>query len=52
LGEVLADGKPGRTSDEQITIYKAMGHAIEDQVATEIVLGGIDLLEESVTVEL
>jgi ornithine cyclodeaminase/alanine dehydrogenase-like protein (mu-crystallin family) len=30
--------KPGRRSDDEITLYKAMGHAIEDHVATALVL--------------
>jgi ornithine cyclodeaminase/alanine dehydrogenase-like protein (mu-crystallin family) len=38
LGEVLAGTKPGRTSDEQITVYKSMGHAVEDAAAAALVL--------------
>jgi alanine dehydrogenase len=38
LGEVLNGERPGRTSAEEITLYKAMGHAIEDLVAAELVL--------------
>jgi ornithine cyclodeaminase/thiomorpholine-carboxylate dehydrogenase len=38
LGEVLSGRRPGRTSVEEITLYKAMGHAIEDLVAAELVL--------------
>jgi alanine dehydrogenase len=38
LGEVLNGRRPGRTSVEEITLYKAMGHAIEDLVAAELVL--------------
>jgi len=37
LGEVLLNQKPGRQSDEQITIYKAMGHACEDMAAASLV---------------
>jgi ornithine cyclodeaminase/alanine dehydrogenase-like protein (mu-crystallin family) len=38
LGEVLSGAHPGRTSDEQITVYKSMGHAVEDAVAAALVL--------------
>jgi ornithine cyclodeaminase len=30
IGEVLAGKLPGRTSDDQITIYKSLGHAAQD----------------------
>src|SRR5689334_19530899 len=33
LGEVLAGTRPGRVGDKQITVYKSMGHAVEDAVA-------------------
>jgi ornithine cyclodeaminase len=33
LGEVLGDSHPGRTSDEQITIYGGVGLAFQDAVA-------------------
>ncbi len=38
LGEVLAGDHPGRTSAEQITVYKSMGHAVEDAAAAALVL--------------
>jgi ornithine cyclodeaminase/thiomorpholine-carboxylate dehydrogenase len=38
IGEVLLGRRPGRTSDAQITVYKAMGHVVEDIVAAEVVL--------------
>jgi ornithine cyclodeaminase/thiomorpholine-carboxylate dehydrogenase len=37
LGEVLLGRRPGRQSLDEITVYKAMGHAIEDLVAAELV---------------
>jgi ornithine cyclodeaminase/alanine dehydrogenase-like protein (mu-crystallin family) len=37
LGEVLLNLRPGRRSDEELTIYKSMGHAIEDLVAADLV---------------
>lgn len=30
IGEVLAGAKPGRTSADQITLYKSLGHAAQD----------------------
>jgi len=38
LGEVLSGSHPGRTSPEEITVYKSMGHAVEDAVAAALVL--------------
>jgi ornithine cyclodeaminase/alanine dehydrogenase-like protein (mu-crystallin family) len=37
LGEVLLGRKPGRQTEDEITVYKAMGHAMEDLVAAQIV---------------
>ena len=37
LGEVLIGEKPGRTSPEEITIFKSLGIAIEDLFAAEYV---------------
>jgi alanine dehydrogenase len=37
LGEILAGSHPGRTGDDQITVYKSMGHAAEDAVAARLV---------------
>ncbi len=37
LGELLLGRKPGRVSDSQITVYKAMGVAMEDMVAAHLV---------------
>lgn len=37
LGDALRGVRPGRTSDQQITAYKAMGIAMEDMVAADIV---------------
>lgn len=38
LGEVLAGSRPGRTSASQLTVWKSMGHAVEDAVAARLVL--------------
>jgi len=36
LGDVLSGAREGRVSDRQITVYKAMGVAMEDMVAANI----------------
>ena len=37
VGEVLAGTKPGRQSDDEITIYKSTGHAVEDAATARLV---------------
>lgn len=37
IGEVLLGKRPGRRSPEEITVYKSMGHAVEDLVAAALV---------------
>jgi ornithine cyclodeaminase/thiomorpholine-carboxylate dehydrogenase len=37
LGEMLLKQKPGRRSENETTIYKSMGHAMEDLVAANLV---------------
>jgi ornithine cyclodeaminase/alanine dehydrogenase-like protein (mu-crystallin family) len=37
LGEVLAGTREGRSSPGQITVYKSMGHAVEDGAAVGLV---------------
>jgi alanine dehydrogenase len=38
IGELVAGAKPGRTSPEQITLYKSVGVAVQDAVAATLVL--------------
>jgi alanine dehydrogenase len=38
LGEVLSATREGRASEAQITVYKSMGHAVEDAAAAALVL--------------
>jgi ornithine cyclodeaminase len=38
LGELLSGARPGRTSAEQITVYKSVGIAAEDAAAAALVL--------------
>lgn len=37
LGEILLAQRPGRQADHEITVYKAMGHAMEDMVTANLV---------------
>ena len=37
LGEILAGTRPGRTSPDELTLYKSMGHALEDATAAALV---------------
>ncbi|HEY6407079.1 MAG TPA: ornithine cyclodeaminase family protein, partial [Ktedonobacteraceae bacterium] len=37
LGEVLLDRSKGRQSYDELTVYKAMGHAFEDMAAASLV---------------
>jgi ornithine cyclodeaminase/alanine dehydrogenase-like protein (mu-crystallin family) len=37
IGEVLGGSKKGRTSDEEITLFKSVGVAVEDIVAADLV---------------
>ena len=37
LGEVIAGSKPGRQSNDEITLYKSVGVAVEDIVAARLV---------------
>lgn len=38
LGQILSGDHPGRTSNQQLTVYKSMGHAVEDAAAAALVL--------------
>jgi ornithine cyclodeaminase/alanine dehydrogenase-like protein (mu-crystallin family) len=38
VGELVSGAKPGRTSAEQITLYKSVGVAVQDAVAAHLVL--------------
>jgi alanine dehydrogenase len=38
LGRILSGGHPGRTGDDQLTVYKSMGHVVEDAAAAALVL--------------
>lgn len=38
LGEIVSGKKPGRTSDDQITVFKSVGNASQDLVAAQRIL--------------
>jgi alanine dehydrogenase len=38
LGLILSGEHPGRTGEDEITVYKSMGHAVEDAAAAALVL--------------
>jgi ornithine cyclodeaminase len=42
LGEIAAGSADGRSGDDQITLYKSVGVAIQDAAAVSLVLGGLD----------
>ena len=38
LGEVAAGTRPGRTSEDEITVFKSVGSAVQDIVIARLVL--------------
>jgi ornithine cyclodeaminase/thiomorpholine-carboxylate dehydrogenase len=42
LGEILLGRTPGRVHRQEITVYKAMGHVVEDIVAAQLVYAAAD----------
>jgi alanine dehydrogenase len=52
LGELVSGARPGRTSEEEITVYKSMGHAVEDAAAAALVLEAARAGRAGTTVEL
>jgi alanine dehydrogenase len=52
LGELLLGRAPGRRDDEEITVYKAMGHVVEDIAAAELVLAAAQREGAGTTVRL
>ena len=52
VGEVLVGSRPGRRSDEQLTLYKATGHAVEDAAAARLAFDRARELGLGTTLEL
>lgn len=42
LGELIAGRAPGRRSEEEVTVYRSMGHAAEDLAAARLVYEGAE----------
>jgi ornithine cyclodeaminase len=42
LGEVIAGTRPGRTSDDELTLYKSVGVAVQDLAAAALVLAAAE----------
>ncbi|NPA27312.1 MAG: ornithine cyclodeaminase family protein, partial [Chloroflexi bacterium] len=38
LGEILLGQKPGRTSNDQITVFKSVGLAVQDAAAASVAM--------------
>lgn len=52
LGELVTGAKPGRSSDDQITVFKSVGMAIQDAVSACFVLEQANLLGVGQEIEL
>jgi ornithine cyclodeaminase/alanine dehydrogenase-like protein (mu-crystallin family) len=52
LGEILSEKRPGRESQSEITVYKAMGIAMEDMVAANLVYRRAEIEKIGVTVRI
>jgi alanine dehydrogenase len=42
LGEIVAGTRPGRTSDDEVTLYKSVGVAVQDLAAAALVLAAAE----------
>ena len=52
LGEVLSQRQAGRRSEKETTIYKSMGHAMEDLIAANLVYQRAIIQKNGTTIEL
>jgi ornithine cyclodeaminase/thiomorpholine-carboxylate dehydrogenase len=52
VGAVLLGHAPGRTTPQEITVYKAMGHVVEDIAAAELVVAAARRTGTGTTIEL
>ncbi len=52
IGEVLAGSKPGRTSPDQITVYKSVGVAVQDIAAARLAYQRALALQAGIEVDL
>ena len=51
LGEIVLGQKPGRESDDQITLFKSVGNAVQDAVAAQLALKNAREMNLGVEVE-
>ena len=47
MGEVFAGTKPGRESDDEVTLFKSVGVAVEDLASAELVYRGASVAQAS-----
>ena len=52
IGEVLAGTRPGRTGDDELTIFKSVGNAVQDLAVAGLILEEAKRLELGTEVEL
>jgi ornithine cyclodeaminase/alanine dehydrogenase-like protein (mu-crystallin family) len=52
IGEVVTGARPGRSSQEQITLYRSVGVAVQDAAAANLVLAEARARGAGVTIEL
>jgi ornithine cyclodeaminase len=52
IGEIVSGTRPGRTSPEQITLYRSVGVAVEDAAAASLVLAEARSRGAGVTIDL
>jgi ornithine cyclodeaminase len=52
LGEVLAGLRPGRAGDQELTLFRSLGLAVEDLAAAEVAVAGARRLGRGTEVEL
>ena len=51
LGEILVESHPGRTSPDELTVFKSLGLAVEDLAAAEYVVRRAEAAGVGTTVE-
>lgn len=52
IGDIVAGQHPGRTSDEQITLYRSVGVAVQDAAAAAVVLAAAEREGAGIDVDL
>jgi ornithine cyclodeaminase len=52
IGEVLAGTRPGRAGDDELTLFKSVGNAVQDLAVAGLILAEARRLELGTEVEL